>query len=81
LTTWHCILSAELTKTHSLGLFLGDFVHWEIIIPISNTCDNFQYSTLCFLFASIASVISCTTQIELGYLNCFSCQFSSGYCF
>jgi len=25
LTTWHCILNAELTKTHSLRLFFGDF--------------------------------------------------------
>jgi len=25
LTTWHCILSTELTKTHSLRLFFGDF--------------------------------------------------------
>jgi len=29
LTTWHCILSAELTKTHSFKLFFfGDFAHW-----------------------------------------------------
>jgi len=26
LITWHCILSAELTKT--FRLFLGDFAHW-----------------------------------------------------
>jgi len=25
LTTWHCILSAELTKTRSFRLFFGDF--------------------------------------------------------
>jgi len=24
LTTWHCVLSAELTKTHSFKLFFGD---------------------------------------------------------
>jgi len=24
---WHCILSAELTKTHSFRFF-GDFAHW-----------------------------------------------------
>jgi len=28
LTTWHCVLSAELTKTHSSRLFFGDFAHW-----------------------------------------------------
>jgi len=28
LTTWHCILSSELTKTHSSRLFFGDFAHW-----------------------------------------------------
>jgi len=32
LTTWHCILSAELTKTHCFRLTLfGDFAHWGII--------------------------------------------------
>jgi len=25
LTTWHCILSAKLTKPHSFGLFFGDY--------------------------------------------------------
>jgi len=25
LTTWHCILSAQLTKRHSFRLFFGDF--------------------------------------------------------
>jgi len=29
LTIGHCILSAELTKTHSLRLFFGDFAHWD----------------------------------------------------
>jgi len=29
LTTWHCILSAELTKTHSFRLFFSDFAHWD----------------------------------------------------
>jgi len=28
ITIWHCILSAELTKTHSC--FFGDFAHWVI---------------------------------------------------
>jgi len=28
-TTWHYILSAELTNTHSFRLFFGDFAHWE----------------------------------------------------
>jgi len=29
LTTWHCILSAELTKKNSFRLFFfGDFAHW-----------------------------------------------------
>jgi len=28
LTTWHCLLSAELTKTHSFRLFFGDFAYW-----------------------------------------------------
>jgi len=28
LTTWHCILSAELTKMHSFRLSFDDFVHW-----------------------------------------------------
>jgi len=32
LTIWHCILSAELTKTHFFGLFFGDFAHWDGII-------------------------------------------------
>jgi len=27
LTTWHCILSAELTKL-TCRLFFGDFAHW-----------------------------------------------------
>jgi len=30
---WHCILSAEFTKTHSFRLsdcFFCDFVHWEL---------------------------------------------------
>jgi len=26
---WYCILSAELTKTHSfMTVFFGDFAHW-----------------------------------------------------
>jgi len=25
LTIWHCILNAEVTKTHSFRLFFGDF--------------------------------------------------------
>jgi len=29
LITWHCILSAELVKTHSFRLFFGDFAHWD----------------------------------------------------
>jgi len=30
LTKWHCILSAELTKTHTLSdCSFGDFAHWE----------------------------------------------------
>jgi len=29
LTTWRCVLSAELTKTHFFILFFfGDFAHW-----------------------------------------------------
>jgi len=29
LTIWHCILGAELTKTHSFRLFFFyDFAHW-----------------------------------------------------
>jgi len=31
LATWHCILSAELIKTHSLRLLFGDFTHWDSI--------------------------------------------------
>jgi len=31
LTIWHCILSAELIKTHSFRLLFGDFAHWDII--------------------------------------------------
>jgi len=27
---WHCILSVELTETHSFRLFFGDFAHWVI---------------------------------------------------
>jgi len=27
LTIWHCILSAELTRTHSYRLFFGDFAN------------------------------------------------------
>jgi len=27
LTIWHCILSAEITKTHSFRLLFGDFAH------------------------------------------------------
>jgi len=26
---WHCILSAESTKTHFFRLFFGDFAHWD----------------------------------------------------
>jgi len=34
LAIWHCILSAELTKTHYLRLFFfGDFAHWEVMMP------------------------------------------------
>jgi len=29
LTTWHYILSAVLTKTHSFRLYFGGFAHWE----------------------------------------------------
>jgi len=30
-TPWHCILSAELIKTHSFrDCFLGDFAHWDM---------------------------------------------------
>jgi len=29
LTIWHCILIAELTKTHFFRLFFGDFAYWE----------------------------------------------------
>jgi len=29
LTIWHCTLSAELIKTHSLRLFFGNFAHWD----------------------------------------------------
>jgi len=32
LTTWHCILSGELTKTHSFRLVFGDFAHWDVSI-------------------------------------------------
>jgi len=28
LTIWHCILSAELIKTHSFRLLFGDFANW-----------------------------------------------------
>jgi len=28
LTIWHCIFSAELTKTYSFRLFFGNFAHW-----------------------------------------------------
>jgi len=43
LTTWHCILSAELTKRHSFRLFFGDFFHWtEKSLSVNNT--------LCFCF-------------------------------
>jgi len=28
LTTWYCILSAELTKTHFSRLIFGDFARW-----------------------------------------------------
>jgi len=30
LTIRHCILSAELIKTHSFKLLFGDFAHWDI---------------------------------------------------
>jgi len=30
LTIWHCILNAELTKTHSFRPFFGDFVDWYV---------------------------------------------------
>jgi len=30
LTTWHCILNAELPKTHSFRPFVGDFAHWVV---------------------------------------------------
>jgi len=30
-TIWHFNLSAELTETHSLRLFFGNFVHWRVI--------------------------------------------------
>jgi len=30
-TILHCILSAELTKTHSFRLFFVDFAHWDVL--------------------------------------------------
>jgi len=29
LTIWHCIFSAELTKTQSFRLFFANFAHWK----------------------------------------------------
>jgi len=35
LTTWHYILSTEITKiTHSFILFFGDFSHWVTVVLI-----------------------------------------------
>jgi len=34
LTIWHCILSYELTKTHSYRPGFGDFAYWVVALYI-----------------------------------------------
>jgi len=39
ITSWHCILSAELTKNALLQtIFFGDFAHWASWIYCTNAC-------------------------------------------
>jgi len=45
LTKWHCILSAEITKTHSYRLFFGDFAHW---VYTKNIFTYMKYTFLSF---------------------------------
>jgi len=37
LTVWHCIMSAELTKTHSFRLFFCDFAYWAYTLQTNLT--------------------------------------------
>jgi len=52
LTTWRCILSAELTKMHSFRLF-DDFAHWvtrPTSLPIN--FPSFDWEGKCWLHKS-----------------------------
>jgi len=53
LIVWHCILSAELTKTHSFRLFFGDFAHWV-------TENKFHFMTLNLITMETIGISRCT---------------------
>jgi len=70
LTIWHCILSAELIKTHS---FFGDFAHWAVSV---STCNEgvyplFDCTRLERLFAKLSAIPTFSSQIGLTKL-CYS---------